>query len=189
MNHERSHCDVVWSDLERDEDHGGGTLGGGLPGPVPDGVLGLQGEEEDRGEAVRLGDAGQPVGLVQVLGGEVTVSQADHVVDHCNVGELFCRKPREIAIGNTSKEDPGSVETAGKQENHVAPGGVQEGGVEVRDVPPSLLGDIFIRHVGQSAFPHDPLLLVHLPWESIYIHIFQYFQHNMVFLFYPQHLN
>ena len=60
-----------------------GAVGGGLPGPVPDGVLGFQGEEEGGGEPVNLRDAGQPVGLTQVLGGEVSMAVADYVVDHC----------------------------------------------------------------------------------------------------------
>ena len=63
-----------------------GAVGGGLPGPVADGVLGLQGEEEGGGEPVYLRDAGQPVGLAQVLGGEVTVAVADDVVDHWHQG-------------------------------------------------------------------------------------------------------
>ena len=60
-----------------------GAVCGGLPGPVPDGVLRLQGEQEGGGEPVNLGDAGQPVSLAQVLRREVAVAVADDVVDHC----------------------------------------------------------------------------------------------------------
>ncbi len=46
--------------LDGHEDHGAGALLRDLAGSVPDGVLRLQGEEEDGGEVVHLGDAWFP---------------------------------------------------------------------------------------------------------------------------------
>ena len=52
LNDAAQHC------LERHDEDGLRTVGCCLPGPVADGVLGLQGEEKYRGESVRLRDAG-----------------------------------------------------------------------------------------------------------------------------------
>ena len=67
-------------DLERDEDHGVWTLGGGLPRAVPDGVLGLQGEEETRGEILDGQDAGSFVWRRVWI--KISMSQTDDIVNY-----------------------------------------------------------------------------------------------------------
>ena len=68
------------SDLERDEDHGVWTLGGGLPRAVPDGVLGLQGEQETRGEVLHLQDAGVCLGRVLII--KVPMDITDDIINY-----------------------------------------------------------------------------------------------------------
>ena len=96
------HLRTVSSYLKRDEYHGIWTLSGGLSRPVSNGVLRLQREQEAGGEVVNLEDAGRPGLVGDVLQVQVTMSQADQIVDD---GE---QEPREI-------------ETCGEHEYTIAP--------------------------------------------------------------------
>ena len=87
-------------DLERDEDHGVWTLGGGLPGPVPDGVLGLQGEEETRGEILDRQYAGSFI--CRRVWVKISMSKTDDII-------------------NYGKKKPGEVKTCCKHQYAVAP--------------------------------------------------------------------
>ena len=61
QTHHEGLDDATQDSLERHDEDGVRTVCCCLPGPVPDGVLGLQRKEKYRGEPVRLGDAGKPV--------------------------------------------------------------------------------------------------------------------------------
>ena len=130
------------------------AVGGGLPGAVPDGVLGLHREEEHGHEAVSLGDAGTPVLLRHGSSREVAVRVADHVVNNCRKSRdlrswmmVTLQSSYNYLVLSTSEHDPGAVEAAGKKQNHVGPGGVEQRGVEVGDVAPPLLRDVLIVEV------------------------------------------
>ena len=76
---------------------------------------------------------------------------------------------QQLPIQNiTSEKYPGSVKAAGKEQDDVCPGAVEQSGVQVRDVAPPLLGDVLVGDVGQTALTDYPLLGVHLPadWWS-----------------------
>ena len=122
--------------LEGDHQDGMGALSGGLPGAVPDSVLGLQGEQEARGEVPDLQDAGRGGGR----GVEVTVKVED----------------QEVA---QTEGDPGGVEARCEDAKTEGPGDVLEGGVAVGEEVPPLLGDVLVGHIHASVLLHDPLLV------------------------------
>ena len=103
--------------LKRHDDHGSWTLGSGLPGPVPDGVLRLQGEEEAGGEVVHLEDTGAGLcGVVLYQG--VTWTRHGLPV----VLKLSMRHPDDVV--DDGEQEPGQVEAGGEHEHTVAPAGV-----------------------------------------------------------------
>ena len=103
--------------LKRHDDHGGGALGGGLPGPVPDGVLRLQGEEEAGGKVVHLEDAGADLCGV-ILNHGVTGARDGLPV----VLKVPVRHPDDVV--DDGEQEPGQVEAGGEHEDAVAPAGV-----------------------------------------------------------------
>ena len=103
--------------LKRHNDHGGWALGGGLPGPVPNGVLRLQGEEEAGGKVVHLEDTGAGLRGV-VLHHGVTRTR------HCLpvVLKVAMRHPDDVV--DDGEQEPGHVEAGGEHDDAVAPAGV-----------------------------------------------------------------
>ena len=50
----------------------------------------------------------------------------------------------------------------GEHDHAVSPGGVQQGGVEIIEISPPLLGDVFVKYTGRPIFLDDSLQSVKL---------------------------
>ena len=65
-------------------------------------------------------------------------------------------------VVDDGEQEPGQVEASGEHEDAVAPAGVQQGRVQVGEVPSPLLGDVLVCDAGASSLLDNPLSFVHL---------------------------
>ena len=65
-------------------------------------------------------------------------------------------------VVDDGEQEPGQVEAGGEHEDAVAPAGVQQGRVQVGEVPSPLLGDVLVCDAGASSLLDNPLSFVHL---------------------------
>ena len=147
---------LVFLHLQGHDDHGSGTLGCRLSGPVPDGVLGLQAEQEAGGEVVDLEDAGASLRGVILVHHRVAGARDRLPI----VLKVSVRHPDDVV--DDGEQEPGQVEAGGEHEDAVAPARVQQGRVQVGEVSPSLLGDVLVGDAGAPALLDNPLPFVHL---------------------------
>lgn len=125
--------------LEQEEDDALGALVGDVAVTIADGGLGLDEEEEGRGEIVDIGHAWRvvaDVGFVQV---------APSVGDHPPHGR---------------HEEPGHGVGEDEDEEVPAPLEVHQGGEEVREVAARLAAQVAVLYIAPAVLVHEPLPLL-----------------------------
>lgn len=118
-------------------------------------MLRLKGEEKAGREVVHLEDAGTRFRGVVLHHGDTGARDCLPVVLKVPV----CH-PYDVV--DDGEQEPGQVEACGEHEDAVAPAGVQQGCVQVGEVPSPLLGDVLVCDAGASSLLDNPLSLVHL---------------------------
>ena len=74
----------------------------------------------------------------------------------------------EVDVG---KREPGEIETGSEHDHTVGPGGVQQGGVQVREVLPLLFGDVLVIYARFSTFHDNSLHFVHCSFFISFRHV------------------
>lgn len=136
---EESVHDGAEDGLEEEEDDALGALVGDIAVAIADGGLGLDEEEEGRGEVVDVGHAGRVVADVSF------VEVAPRVGDHPPHGR---------------HEEPGHGVGEDEDEEVPAPLEVHQGGEEVREVAARLAAQVAVLHIAPAVLVHEPLPLL-----------------------------
>ena len=127
-------------------------------------MLSLQREEEAGSEAINLLYAGHPGRVVDVVL-QVAVAVGDDVVQASE------HQPRPVETRRQYKTSlmllvvtvGGDGGLPGGEHDHaVSPGGVQQCGVEIIEISPPLLGDVFVKYTSRPIFLHHSLQSVKL---------------------------